>query len=139
MIRRTHLWFLFLIVALGSAPIVGQVASPSPAAQTSKSGTITGRVVNEKGQPLANARVSIRAFGSMNPGQSTITDQDGRFEVNGLERVNYQVAAWLSAYVPQPRNPADTQSSNVRVGDSVTLVLTKGGVITGTVTNHTGE
>ena len=95
--------------------------------------------MNEKGQPLANARVSIRAFGSMNPGQSTITDHDGRFEVSGLERLNYQVLAWLSAYAPQARNPTDTQSNNVRVGDSVTLVLTKGGVITGTVTTQTGE
>jgi Carboxypeptidase regulatory-like domain len=136
---RKQFGFLCLIVALASVSVVGQSTSPSPAAQPAKSGAITGRVVNEKGQPLANARVSIRAFGSMNPGQSVSTDQDGRFEVTGLERMNYQVAAWLSAYAPQPRNPFDTQSSNVRVGDSVTLVLIKGGVITGTVTNQNGE
>ena len=136
---RKQLGLVCLFMAWTSVSVVAQVASPSPAAQTSKSGTITGRVVNEKGQPLANARVSIRAFGSMNPGQSVTTDQDGRFEVTGLERVNYQVAAWLSPYAPQPRNPLDTQPTNVRVGDSVTLVLIKGGVITGTVTNQMGE
>ena len=95
--------------------------------------------MNEKGHPLPNARVSVRALGSMNAGQSTITDHDGRFEVSGLERANYQVVAWLSAYAPQLRNPGDTESSNVRVGDFVTLVMIKGGVITGTVTNQAGE
>lgn len=136
---RKQFGFLCLFVAWTSVSVVAQVASPSPATQTSKAGTITGRVVNEKGQPLPNARVSIRALGSMNPGQSVTTDEDGRFEVSGLERVNYQVAAWLSPYAPQPRNPFDTQPANARVGDSVTLVLIKGGVITGTVTNQTGE
>ena len=138
MLRSTHFWFCSLILAFASVSVAGQVPAPSPTAQPVKLGTITGKVVNEKGQPLANARVSIRAFGA-DRGQSTLTDQDGKFEVSGLERVNYQVSAWLSAYAPQPRNPADTQSNNVKVGDSVTLVLIKGGVITGTVTNQTGE
>lgn len=136
---RKQFGSLWLVVALASISVVGQVASPSPPPQTSKSGSITGRVVNEKGQPLANARVSIRAFGSMDAGHSTTTDQDGKFEISGLERVNYQISAWLSPYAPQRRNPFDTQPSNVRVGDSVNLVLIKGGVITGTVTDQMGE
>ena len=136
---RKQFGFVCLFVALAAASVLGQAVSPSPVAQPAKSGAITGRVVNEKGQPLANARVSLRAVGSMSPGHSIFTDQDGRFEVSGLERATYQVNAWLSAYAPQPRNPFDTQSSNVRVGESVTLVLIKGGVITGTVTNQNGE
>lgn len=136
---RKQFCCLCLFVALVCGSVMGQVATPSSTPQTSKPGIITGRVVNEKGQPLPNARVSLRAFGSMNPGQSIMTDQEGRFEVTGLERVTYQIAAWLSPYAPQPRNPFDMQSSNVRVGDSITLVLIKGGVITGTVTNQNGE
>lgn len=136
---RKQFYFLCICVALACVSVVGQVAAPSSTAQTSKSGIITGRVVNEKGQPLANARVSLRAIGSMNPGPSIITDHDGRFEISGLERMTYQIAAWASTYAPQPRNPFDTQSSNVRVGDSVTLVLIKACVITGTVTNQSGE
>lgn len=132
------MWVWFVTVALASVSASGQVASPSPSPQPVKLGAITGRVVNEKGQPFANARVSIRALGG-DRGQSTLSDQDGKFEFSGLERVNYQVGAWLSAYAPLPRNRADTQSTNVRVGDSVTLVLVKGGVITGTVTSQTGE
>lgn len=135
-IKRIH---LCLVVALASASVVGQVASPSPAAQLSKTGKITGRVVNEKGQPLPNARILVRAVGAMTSNQETSTDQDGKFEISGLDRVNYQVFAWLSAYAPQLRDPSDTQSNNFRVGDSVTLVFTKGGVITGTVTTQTGE
>ena len=136
---RKQICYLCLVLALACVSVVGQVAAPSSTPQTSKSGMITGRVVNEKGQPLPNARVSLRAIGSGNPGQSIVTDQDGRFEISGLERKTYQIAAWATAYAPQPRNPFDMQSSNVRVGDSVNLVLIKGGVITGTVTNQTGE
>lgn len=140
-IRRIHLEVLCLVVALASVSVVGQVASPSPAAQPSKTGNITGRVVNEKGQPLSNAMVIVRAVGAIMANQSStaITDQDGKFEISGLERVNYQVFAWLSAYAPLLQNPANTQSNNYRVGDSVTLVLTKGGVITGAVTTQAGE
>ena len=91
---RKQFCFLCFVLALACVSVVGQVASPSATPQTSKSGIITGRVVNEKGQPLPNARVSLRALGSRNPGQSIITDQDGRFEVSGLERKTYQIAAW---------------------------------------------
>ena len=65
----------------------------------------------------------------------TTTDREGKFEVSGLQPVIYQVFAFLQGYAPLLRNLDDTQTSLYRVGDSVTLVLTKGGVITGAVTS----
>jgi hypothetical protein len=72
-------------------------------------------------------------------GPSTTTDREGKFEVSGLQPVNYQIFAFRQGYVPLLRDLDEDQASVYRVGDSVTLVLTKGGVITGTVTNQAGE
>src|ERR1051326_1458763 len=107
------------------------LALTSVCAQTP--GTITGRVVSDSGQPLANARIMLRPSGLLQTSASTITDRDGKFQMSGLEPRPYQLTVWLSAYSPF------TPSTNYRVGDSVRVVLTKGGVITGTVTKQTGE
>jgi hypothetical protein len=70
---------------------------------------------------------------------STTTDREGKFEMSGLEPVSYHVSAFLRGYVTSIRDLDDAQPGVFRVGDSVTFVLTKGGVITGTVTNQAGE
>lgn len=71
---------------------------------------------------------------------NTTTDREGKFELSGLPRVTYQVVAFLQGYAPLLRDDLDDAKAGVcHVGDSVTLVLTKGGVITGTVTNQAGE
>jgi hypothetical protein len=125
------------ILLLGCLLVIAQTAS----AQTAKLGTISGTVVNESGRPLSNARVMLRRPGGVMglENLSTTTDRKGKFEVSGLEPVNYQVLAILQGYVPLLRDLDDTQPPVYRTGDSVTLVLTKGGVITGTVTNQAGE
>lgn len=135
--RRLNLSLACLVMTLASLSVVGQVTSPP--AQHSKIGKISGRVVNDKGQPLPNARVMVRAVGSIDATQTATTDQDGKFEVNGLERVSYHVNAWFSTYAPVLLEPNSVQPGTFRVGDSPTFVLAKGGVITGTVTDHTGE
>ena len=40
---------------------------------------VEGRVMNEQGQPLADARVSFGTLGSFGPERSTQADADGRF------------------------------------------------------------
>jgi hypothetical protein len=75
----------------------------------------------------------LRPAGSFQAVAGTMTDRDGKFQMDGLEPRTYQLTAWLSAYVPF------TLPTNYRVGDSVTVVLSKGGVLTGTVTTQTGE
>src|SRR5687768_4627316 len=127
---------LFAILLLCWLPAIAQTSS----AQAAKPGTIRGRVVNQSGRPLPNARISLRRWGLMEPESiHTTTDREGKFEVSGLQPVNYQIFAYLEGYVPLLRDLDDTQPAAYRAGDSVTLVLTKGGVITGTVTNQAGE
>ena len=118
-------------------PAIGQTSS----AQAEKPGTISVRVVNESGRPLPNARISLMRLGSLNPESITATaDREGKFEVSGLARASYQIFAFLEGYAPLLRGDLDDTKARVyHVGDSVTLVLTKGGVITGAVTNQAGE
>jgi hypothetical protein len=116
-----------------------QVPATDEKSEETKTGSINGRVVNENGQPLANAAVYVRAFGSNERGRSTTTDADGAFQVSGLDPLAYMVSASLPAYTPAPRDPDSPQATYFRVGDSVRLELMKGAVITGTVTSSTGE
>ena len=133
LLRSITLSAVFLLCSL---PAIAQTSS-TPAATP---GTIRGRVVNESGRPLPNVRVLITRLGSMQvENTNTTTDGEGKFEMTGLQPVNYRVSAFLQGYAPLPRDLEDPQAAVHRVGDSVTLVLTKGGVITGTVTNQAGE
>jgi len=137
--RRTGT-ILILLVAWVQAP--GQTQQPSSVSETGEvanSGAISGTVVNENGQPLPNAAVFIRAVGSVNQGRGVTSDGEGNFQLSGLERLVYLVSATVPAYTPLPRDPDSSQTSFYRVGDSVRLVLVKGGVITGTVRTAEGE
>jgi hypothetical protein len=135
------------------SPVVRSIAisaafllcSLSAIAQTSSApasalGTIRGKVVNESGRPLPNVRVIIRQLGSIEvESTTTTTDREGKFEMSGLKPVNYRVSGFLQGYAPVLRDPDDPRAGIYRVGDSVTITLTKGGVITGTITNQAGE
>lgn len=142
-LENTHRAGIFVMLLLTSLSAIGQTQQPSATdegAEVSKTGAISGRVIDESGQPLSNASVSIRAYGAtVGPGWGATTDREGNFKVDGLERVVYLVSASVPAYTLRPRDPDSTQSNIYRVGDSVTLVLMKGGVITGNVTTSTGE
>src|SRR5712692_8525136 len=119
------------------------IAAQQPAGNSSETkspatGAITGRVVSE-GQPVSGATVFVVAIGSAS-GQRTGTDYDGNFKAEGLDAGAYRVSASSPGYVSEvspavPDNPA----TYYRPGDSVTLTLIKGGVISGTVTNGAGE
>lgn len=126
-----------LMILLTSLLTTAQVQQP--VAETSKSGSITGKVVNEKGEPLPNARVSVQAVGAARSRAAEVTDHDGAFRVDGLEPVPYQINVWMPAYISQPSETEEPREKRYQVGDSVSFVLIKGGVITGTVTNAAGN
>lgn len=122
------------MLLLTSLLTTAQTQTPVP----SKSGSITGKVVNERGEPLPNARVSVQAVGAARSRVNAITDRDGTFRVDGLEPVRYQINAWIPAYISQASETEEPREQQYQVGDSVSFVLIKGGVITGTVTNAAG-
>ncbi len=135
----SSLALVIIIVASWTCGLAQATQTSDDRTDTPKSGSITGRVVNESGQPLANAAVFVRAFGVAGPGNVTASDGEGNFQVGGLEPVAYQISAAVPAYTAAPRDPDSTQAPYHRVGDSVKLELIRGGVITGTVTTSAGE
>ena len=126
-----------LVILLTSLLTPAQVQQP--VAETSKSGSITGKVVNEKGEPLPNARVSVQAVGAARSRAAAITERDGTFRADGLEPVPYRIDVSMPAYISHPSENEEPREKQYQVGDSVTFVLIKGGVITGTVTNVAGN
>ena len=100
-------------------------------------GAISGRVVNESGQPLAGASLFIRAANAIGSSRSTMTDADGNFRVNGLDPALYIVTANAPAYTTVPSE--QNSPTYYRIGDTVNLELIRGGAITGTVTNSLSE
>jgi hypothetical protein len=115
--------------------IAGQNDDKPGAQQSDQRGaSITGRVVNDSGQPIPNAPVYVSGLGRPPERRATNTDENGQFRVDNLPRQPYSVSAQVRGYV------RDTYESTFhKPGDSVSLVLKKGGVITGTVTNSAGE
>ncbi len=106
--------------------------------EPSGSGTITGQVLNENGQPLPNAVVFARGSAPFFQQRSATTDSDGRFRIAGLDPLLYGLAVSAPSYVTPPRD-SDSPPAYYRVGDTVTLNLIKGGVISGSVLNSAGE
>ncbi len=134
--RTVQVGLIMLLLACTSAVAQVTPTTPNPTART-KTGSITGTVVNENGQPLPNVYVYVRTFSSLRPVQSASSDSDGKFEVNGLEPLTYQIFARHNVYTLL--SSAEGAPNNHHIGESVRLVMVKGGVITGTVTTQSGE
>ena len=133
-----HNYFAVLLILTLGVTVAAQSQSDESANDVTKAGTISGRVVDYAGQPLADAVVSIRGYGATG-GRTTTTDSAGNFQVTGLDSVAYLISALFPGYVAAPRDPDVNPVGYYRVGDSVRLEMIKGGVITGVVTRTTGE
>ena len=131
------LYKLTVLLLFISAPVTGQTTQP---ANDQKTDSITGRVVDERGQPLPNARVSAVPVQGGRPGGRTSTDREGTFKLAGLDPVPYRIYVEMPAYIrTSDERESGPSAGQYKVGDSARFVLTKGGVITGTVTTATGD
>jgi hypothetical protein len=132
-----------LTLLLAALSAVAQTQQPNPKPESSDAtvnGAITGRVVDESGQPLPDAMVMVRAAGSSRPEQTVATDRDGAFRFSGLEAIPYSIFASMPAYTLPFRDSNSTvRPATYRIGDTVTLTLIRGGVVTGAVLNANGE
>ena len=101
-------------------------------------GAITGRVVAEDGNGLANMTIQISAIGSQSSlRRSTTTDEEGRFRFADLPARSYDISVLNTReYVWAP---ARVGRRYYQFGENVNFTLIKGGVITGRVTNAIGE
>src|SRR5262245_45902441 len=98
---------------------------------------IKGRVIGPDGQPMADAMVFAYRIGErLGRGHSAMVDDDGNFKSVRHSPTAYVYSARAPGYVF-----ADVPiEDNVhRIGDHVTIRMVKGGVITGRVTDETGE
>ena len=129
----------FILLLILSSAIAAQSQPDEKSTEGTATGKISGHVVNEAGQPLADALISVGTYGFGAPSRTTTTDSDGSFQVTGLDSVAYLISASFPGYVQAPRDPDVNPIGYYRVGESVRLEMIKGGVITGTVTRSSGE
>src|SRR5690349_10067339 len=95
---------------------LGQTPVKTEAREAPTTGAITGKVINENGQPLAGAFVQVRAVSGTGTAQTTNTNRDGEFRMSDLDRGSYVVMAYMPAYVLQPPDPSATQSPAYHIG-----------------------
>lgn len=125
-----------LLILLCAFCVCAQTGEPATAKVDTKTGVIAGRVVNENGEPHVNASVLVRPDTPEGlPVTQATTNRDGVFKLSGLARGSYTVSAAVPAHIPKSPDTRPVYKDE----DVVTLVLLKGGVITGTVTGVKGE
>ena len=111
-------------VALATA-IFSAVALTAFAQQTVR---LSGRVLNDSGDPVPNARVAIVAAGSS--GNVTLTDRDGQFTL-AAPPGRVTLSATKTSY-----SRAETTTEN---GKPIEFRLVRGAAISGRVVNERGE
>jgi hypothetical protein len=99
-------------------------------------GTISGRVISQGGEAISGATVFAGPIAIGMQARSARVDSTGSFKFDALAAGMYAVWAYLPGFVITP-TPANEPRRYYRPGDSVTLTMIKGGVITGTVTSTT--
>ncbi len=110
-------------------------AQPATQSEVKTKNAITGQVIGADGKPVKNAAVSATAIGARNSqSRAVTTNEDGAFRIADVKPGAYRLRASLPGYVT-----ATEGLGNVYPGEFVTLNLVKGGVVTGKVTDASGE
>src|SRR4051812_2114235 len=116
-----------------------------PAAPTTGTAVLRGRVLNSDGSPLRRAQISASAASAAGPRVAT-TDGQGKWEVTDLPAGRFNITASKAGYVTlqfgqrrpfEPGTPvvlADAQTI-----EKLDLSLPRGSVITGRITDEFGE
>src|SRR5262249_46828194 len=135
---------LLIILCAAFARIAPAQQAPAKTASSNQTerkskreGEITGHVIGPDGQPVPGVRISTHRIGERAwSSPSAASDDDGNFKLTGLAPGAYAISAYAPGYVA-----AEFPSENAihRIGENVTINLVKGGVITGRVTDETGE
>lgn len=106
-------------------------------------GSINGRVVAEDGQPMSRVPVMVVASSTdaakvMSGMRRSMTDNEGRFQADGLPPAAYQILVQAPGYTMAAfDNPLAVPA--YRIGDAPTILMRKGAAITGRVTDAAGR
>ena len=134
---RRILSFVFVALLFGA----------DSAAAAQGGGAIAGALVTAEGRPVRRAAVKLTG-GQPSTTRTTTSDATGRFVFTGLPQGIYRVSAAKAGFIETaygakrpgagvPGTPI-VLAADQRVGDIV-LRLTRGGVISGTVTDEFGD
>lgn len=104
---------------------------------TPPTGTIIGHIISPSGDKLSGAVAWASPIGIIAQPRNTAVDSNGNFKLEGLDAGVYSVFCSVPGFVSAPPASPDEPRPYYHTGDSVTLTLIKGGVITGTVTTTT--
>ncbi|MFL6208469.1 MAG: collagen binding domain-containing protein [Pyrinomonadaceae bacterium] len=136
-----------LLVACALAPARNARAQVAPAREAKDNGAISGRITNDN-HGVAGVLVTLAAAQDSEQRKSplkTTTDADGRYRLLNVPPGRYYLNPFAPAFVVSDVNPAEWQPGrllNVAPGDKldgIDFTLTRGGVITGRVTNGDGK
>ena len=127
-----------ILLMLLCLPIFAQDKPNNPEAPQKSKGKITGKVLADDGQPMDGAIAYISPTSNSNSRgwEPIVTDEEGNFVAENLSPGSYTVGANSPGFV-SPENPAGAKY--YRSGEAVSIMLVKGGVITGRVTNALGN
>jgi hypothetical protein len=112
---------------------------------------IAGKLVNAAtGDPIMRGTVSLLAEGDSHPLATTLTDDEGRFSIDGLAADKYQLTAakrgYLSGFYDEHEEYSSAVVTGSRTGseayvkvEQLTFKLVPGGVIYGVVTDDGGD
>ena len=145
---------LLLVSLLGLAVAVPAAAQPGgrpprdsgPLAAPTGTASIAGIVVTaDTGRPIRHAYLRATS-GELRGGRATVTDADGRYELDELPAGRYTITASKTGYVSvsygqrralEPGTPLDVADGETL--EKVDLALPRGSVITGQVVDEVGE
>jgi Carboxypeptidase regulatory-like domain len=126
-----------------------RTAPPRDAGEKDKTGTgvIRGRVVAAvSGRPLRRARITVSSPELGQDSRTTSTDVSGRYEVKDLPAARYRVSVSRGGYLSLnygQRRPGEqgrpVQLADGQVIERIDFILPRMSMITGRVTDETGE
>ena len=81
-------------------PFLIMAAAPPASAQTVAKGHVSGVVLSDGGQPLAAAQIVLRNAADSNAVRGTVSNNEGRFLIDGVLRGTYNLRITFVGYKP---------------------------------------
>ena len=131
--------FIFIVFQCCLMNIFGQAVTQNTAtnevAKTKPvTGTITGQISGGEGQKFSDITVSLYNINTRER-RTGLSNENGSFTFSDVPVGVYQIGAFTSAYV----SSFPAKANNFRIGDNVSILLVKGGVITGKILDSAGR